>query len=133
MVVWALLTIVPTPRGNAVQDALRPIQGMACLAAEPFCQTVQVVRHFFQLAADLRTLLRLTGAFVAELRNAGDLLEVVLCAGRHLMEEDVFTGPSAKRHAYLVKQLVCIVQVLLFRRVLRIPEGSNTTRNNSNL
>ena len=49
------------------------------LPTKPLRQTVQVLRHAFQLAADLRTLLSLARALIAELRDAGNLLADVFC------------------------------------------------------
>ena len=65
--------------------------------------------------------------------DLGDLLQVIAGAGADFSEENIFTCPAPQCHADLVDQLICIVQVLLFRRVLRITQCGCSPWNDGDL
>ena len=55
-----------------------------------------------------------------------------LCSCRDPVEEDLLRRPPTQRHAHPVVQLLLAVEVLLFGKVLRVPQAL-AARDNGNL
>src|SRR5579863_560316 len=52
--------------------------------------------------------------------DARYLLKIILGTGRNLIESKLFTRPTTEGHAYLIKKLICAIEILLLRSILCI-------------
>lgn len=59
-------------------------------------------------------------------------LQIILCASCDATEKDLLGNTSTQCHAHAIEELLCSIQILLFRQILRIAQ-TLTARDNGNL